>query len=361
MYVKWGSLLHLWDQCCGFNSHRGHSFKSWTQWSLWFPLCNYYILDHSVVCFRTSSQCSCDYGMPFCRASSKQSKTTQGACDVGFKSWLGTFQQKPCEGCTEHPTSLLSTVALPGPCSLPALQSCLCWRPLPHLLRDVGKRKKLANANGVRFRVRLLLNLQPFGGRTKCSLDSPGPQEHKSQSCRGQLRSWRSFQSRGQSCWVWGMCPMHPGESLLPCIAMWHQHSTGTVCSVSHKSTLTCLRDTEGAFLPTHLSVGRLSWCVPLAVSWLPGKHSKTTVPEPTVVTVCTADIWCCMWCVSSGTCYTVSLGLSSSLLLEKWPFQHRFCLASGCCLPVLPHHPLVPHVTCNIMLTFPFWAKFAF
>lgn len=80
----------------------------------------------------------------------------------------------------------LGHVHLPAPT---ALQSCLCWVSLPHLVRNVGKRKRLENASGMGFGVSLLLNLQPFGGRTKCSLNSAGPPGHKSQSCEGQLRS----------------------------------------------------------------------------------------------------------------------------------------------------------------------------
>jgi len=60
---------------------------------------------------------------------------------------------------------------------------------------------RLANASGTRFRLRLLLkreSLQPFGGNTKCKLDSLGPQEPKPQCWVGQLRSCRSFQRRGQ-------------------------------------------------------------------------------------------------------------------------------------------------------------------
>lgn len=56
-------------------------------------------------------------------------------------------------------------------------------------------------------------------------------------------------------CCVWGTCPMHPQESPLPCTVMWHQHSSVAVSFVSPKTTMTCLRDTVGTFLPTHPSV----------------------------------------------------------------------------------------------------------
>lgn len=142
-----------------------------------------------------------------------------------LKSWLGTFQQRLCESCTEHHTRLLAPqgsgsawVMLTCQRSLgghTALRSWLCQRPCLHLVRHVRKRKRLANASGMRFRLRLLSkreSLQPSGGSTKCNLDSLGPWEPKPQPWGGTAEVLKELSEEGTS---W--CPA-VSERCVPCI-----------------------------------------------------------------------------------------------------------------------------------------------
>lgn len=92
----------------------------------------------------------------------QNSKSNQDALAVFLKSWLGTFQQRPCESCTEHHARLL---AMQGSGSAWVTCQCLLcgcttlqrWEALSPPVSDDRKRKRLANAPGMRFRLKLLL------------------------------------------------------------------------------------------------------------------------------------------------------------------------------------------------------------